>query len=37
MCGKKKEDCEKASECTCECTPEKIEECHGDSEDHPCE
>ncbi len=34
-------------ECTCkhpeklkgkpgECTPEQIEECHGDSEEHPC-
>lgn len=40
MCEKKGCCCqkpEKLKKTPEECTPEQIEECHGDTEEHPCE
>ena len=39
MCEKKKECCQKPEKLKGDpkdCSPEQIEECHGDAKDHPC-
>ena len=38
-CDKKEQDCHKPENLKgtpADCTPEQIEECHGDTEKHPC-
>jgi hypothetical protein len=37
MCKCNCEHPEKLKDERCECTPEQIKECHGDTECHPCE